>query len=500
MHARIRPLSTGLALVAAALVAGCSWQYLKPGADAAQTSAAREVDPLATTPEVRSRANVAAATDAHTPETLPAPTPSLWVSLREELVFKGESLPQVRRQIAWYEDQRSLLRESSERAVPYLHYVMKEIEARGYPADLALLPIVESGYEPTVISRHGAAGLWQFMGGTGRRFGLSRSGWVDERLDITASTTAALDYLGTLAQRFDGDWLLAIAAYNAGWGNVERAIARNRRAGRPTHVWALPLRGETHALVARMVALSEIYRNPESHGLELPAVPDEPFFAEVTLSRPTDLREFARRSGIAERTFRQLNPGIRAWHTGPTQGQQILVPAHLASVALSMAEQMPSSAPPRLSSPAPGAGAKGAVAADGTRYTVQSGDSLWLIARRFDTTVDALLALNGLSRDVTLDLGQSIVVRKPSAAGRTAAKPALRVGSASSAPKALEGTAPLSNDKSGKPFRYRVREGDSLWTIAHKFKVRIKDLLAWNNLEPDPVLQPGQEILLYPTV
>jgi membrane-bound lytic murein transglycosylase D len=500
MHARIRPLSTGLALVAAALVAGCSWQYLKPAADAAQTSAARDVDPLATTAEARAHATVATTGDAQTPATPPTPAPSLWASLGEELVFKGESLPQVRRQIAWYEDQRTLLRESSERATPYLHYVMAEIEARGYPADLALLPIVESGYEPTVISRHGAAGLWQFMGGTGRRFGLSRSGWVDERLDITASTTAALDYLGTLAKRFDGDWLLAIAAYNAGWGNVERAIARNRRAGRPTHVWALPLRGETHALVARMVALSEIYRDPESHGLELPAVPDEPFFAEVTLSHPTDLREFARRSGIAEHTFRQLNPGIRAWHTGPTQGQQILVPAHLASVALSMAEQMPSSPPPRLSSPAPAASVRGTVAADGTRYTVQSGDSLWLIARRFDTTVDALLALNGLTRNATLDLGQSILVRKPIASSQTSAKLAVRAGSAPAARTALESEAPLPKSKNGEPFRYRVRAGDSLWTIAHKFKVRIKDLLAWNNLEPDPVLQPGQEILLYPTV
>jgi len=244
---------------------------------------------------------------------------SVWQSLSEKLVFQGDGLPQVRRQLAWYREQGSLLDEASVRATPYLFYVMEEIEARGFPADLALLPIVESGYEPTVISRHGAAGLWQFMGGTGRRFGLSRSGWVDERLDITASTTAALDYLGTLSRRFDGDWLLAIAAYNSGWGNVERAIARNRRAGRPTDVWHLPLRGETHALIARVVALSEIYRNPGAHGLTLPAAANEPYFARVVLAHPTDLREFARRSGIDEKLFKRLNPGLRGWQTTATQ-------------------------------------------------------------------------------------------------------------------------------------------------------------------------------------
>ena len=482
MHARIRHLSAGLALVATALVAGCSWQYLKPGANPAPAvRKTAEVVPIDEVARETREATASARVPRSPAEATDAPD-SVWQALAGKLVFEGENLPQVRRQLSWYGEQGSLLDEASARATPYLFYIMEEIEARGFPADLALLPIVESGYEPTVISRHGAAGLWQFMGGTGRRFGLSRSGWVDERLDITASTTAALDYLGTLSRRFDGDWLLAIAAYNSGWGNVERAIARNRRAGRPTDVWHLPLRGETHALIARVVALSEIYRDPVAHGLALPETPNEPFFARVTLDHPTDLREFTRRSGIEEKLFKRLNPGIRGWHTGPTTGQQILVPARLASVATSVAEQIPASPAPAGQAIATRTLPPGKLNADGTTYTVQSGDSLWLIARRFDTTVDALLALNSIGREAQLDLGQILKVR-----AQAATPP----------PKQIVSTTP---EAAGKQIRYRVKEGDSLWTIAHKFKVTIRDLLAWNNLKPDPVLQPGQEIVLYRTV
>jgi membrane-bound lytic murein transglycosylase D len=481
MHARIRHLSASLALVATALVAGCSWQYLKPGAS--PSPATRETPSAPPAADAAHRAEAAAAKDPSRSPAESATAPiSVWQSLAGKLIFEGDRLPQVRKQLSWYREQGSLLDEASARATPYLYFVMDEIEARGFPADLALLPIVESGYEPTVISRHGAAGLWQFMGGTGRRFGLSRSGWVDERLDITASTTAALDYLGTLSRRFDGDWLLAIAAYNAGWGNVERAIARNRRAGRPTDVWHLPLRGETHALIARVVALSEIYREPEAHGLDLPETANEPYFARVTLDHPTDLREFARRSGIEEGLFKRLNPGIRGWHTGPTAGQQILVPARLESVAMSVAEQMPASPVPAGQALATRALRKGTLNADGATYTVQSGDSLWLIARRFDTSVDALLVLNHINRDTQLDLGQVLKVRQTANA------------------KSRSKVATVTPESPGKAIRYRVKEGDSLWTIAHKFKVTIRDLLAWNNLQPDPVLQPGQEIVLYRTV
>lgn len=481
MHARIRHLSAGLALVATALVAGCSWQYLKPGASPAP--AVRDTTAVASSGTAKgTRPSATAPAARREPEASAVAPVSVWQSLSDKLTFKGDNLPQVRRQLSWYEDQGSLLDEASGRATPYLYYIMEEIEARGFPADLALLPIVESGYEPTVISRHGAAGLWQFMGGTGRRFGLSRSGWIDERLDITASTTAALDYLGTLSRRFDGDWLLAIAAYNSGWGNVERAIARNRRAGRPTDVWHLPLRGETHALIARVVALSEIYRNPGAHGLALPDTPNAPFFARVTLDHPTDLREFTRRSGIDEKLFRRLNPGIRGWHTGPTSGQQILVPAALESVATSVAAQIPSSPAPAGQALATRSLRPGKLNADGTTYTVQPGDSLWLIARRFDTSVDALLALNRIDRKTQLDLGQILKVRQRAA------------------PQPRERLASTTPEGPGKAIRYRVKEGDSLWTIAHKFKVTIRDLLAWNNLQPDPVLQPGQEIVLYRTV
>ena len=180
----------------------------------------------------------------------PADPDNLWESLAKSLTFSDTSRAEVRREIDWYRGQGKFLRETSMRAAPYLHFIASEIERRNLPPDLALLPILESGYVPSIVSPLGAAGLWQFMGGTGNKFGLQRSAWLDERLDVVSSTEAALEYLNTLQRRFDGDWLLAIAAYNAGWGNVERAIARNRRAGQPTDVWSLELTSETHRLIA----------------------------------------------------------------------------------------------------------------------------------------------------------------------------------------------------------------------------------------------------------
>jgi membrane-bound lytic murein transglycosylase D len=486
MQERIRHLSTGLALVATALVAGCSWQYLRPESgvhsDAHHTAT---TVPSATTSN-KSKAETVAAENTKTHPKKPVASEQLWGQLAADLTFSADGRGQVRREISWYRGQTRLLNDASERAAPFLHFILAEIRARDMPVDIALLPILESGYEPTVVSPHGAAGLWQFMGGTGRKFGLNRTAWVDERLDVVASTEAALDYLDTLATRFDGDWLLAIAAYNAGWGNVERAIARNRRAGRGLDVWSLPLSRETHRLLARMVALSEIYRQPERFALNLPKVSTEPYFASLALQRPTDLRQLVFKAGINESEFRRLNPGLKAWHTGPSGGQRVLVPTARLEAAAGIAANLPVSAPPALNPGSPEATRVAALNADGRSYTVRAGDSLWLIARRFNTRVATLAHLNKLSPEAGLSLGQRLLV-KPGPS-----KPAV----AAAVPRAAD---PRPSAEAPAVVKYQVREGDSLWTISLKFKVTIEQLLAWNNLTPDPILQPGQELVLYKT-
>ncbi|MBM4228152.1 MAG: LysM peptidoglycan-binding domain-containing protein [Gammaproteobacteria bacterium] len=490
MQERIRHLSTGLALVATALVAGCSWQYLRPESRAISDAHHRESTTSSNQTKVDAVTEPVTVATRKTRDAEPVAPAQVWDELAADLTFKAQGLGQVRREMNWYRGQTRLLYESSQRAAPFLHHVMQEIRERDMPADLALLPILESGYEPTVVSPHGAAGLWQFMGGTGRKFGLHRTAWMDERLDVVASTEAALDYLDTLATRFDGDWLLAIAAYNAGWGNVERAIARNRRAGRKLDVWSLPLSRETHRLLARMVALSEIYRQPTQFALSLPDVPSTPYFASLTLERPTDLRQLVFKAGINEAEFRRLNPGLKGWHTGPNGGQSVLVPVARLEAAAGIAANLPASVPPVQAPADRGPTRVAALNSDGQSYTVRSGDSLWLIARRFNTRVATLAKLNNLSPEAGLSLGQRLLV-KPGAAARP--KPTL----AESHVRDIRPAPPAPPTINPAVVKYQVREGDSLWTISLKFKVTIEQLLAWNKLTPDPVLQPGQELVLY---
>lgn len=418
------------------------------------------------------------------PASISLKAPDLWRELAREFTFHGLDLPRVRQEIEWYRKQGKFLRETSVRAAPYLHHIVETLRARGLPPDLALLPILESGYNPRVESPYGAAGLWQFMSGTGTRFGLSRTEWKDERLDFVRSTDAALTYLATLATRFDGDWLMAVAAYNAGWGNVESAIQRNRRAGRPTDIWSLQLKGETHRLVARLLALIEIHRDPDSYGLRLQDIPARPYFATLTLDRPTDLRQLAERASIDATVFAALNPGYRRGHTGPGGGHHVRVPvAQLAAARLVAASMEPSlpAASVAANTSTPHGHEPGHESS--SEYRVRPGDSLWLIARRFDTRVAALEALNNIRRTQGLKPGQRL--RVPSSVRQDA-----RAAIASRIPQ------DAASDASAM-VRYRVRAGDSLWTIARRFGVSILQLRNWNRLAERATLKPGQELLVY---
>lgn len=479
MRGGFRDYRQVLLLLSSTLVAACSWQSIKPDWSATSRRASAplpEIADRAASPMPRLAAPVVP-TDASPRDGAsaagPRPAesgdaPNLWASLARRLEFDGKARGEVRRELAWYRTQRKFLREVSNRAVPYLHFIAQETRARKLPADLVLLPILESGYQPSVISPYGAAGLWQFMTGTGGKFGLRRTVWVDERLDVVASTQAALAYLDRLQQRFDGDWLLAIAAYNAGWGNIERAIARNRRAGLPTDIWSLRVGGETHRLAARLLALSEIYRDPAKFGITLDTVPDRRYFEPLVLRKPTDLRRLAQMAKIDEAVFRQLNPGFRQWHTGPTSGVRILVPVTNFETATRIAEYLgPSALPPTRTA----ATRAGTAAAFATRsYSAKRGDSLWSIARRFDTRVATLEKLNRMNRNQPLRVGQRIIVATDD---RSTAK---------------------TGD--GQTVRYRVRQGDSLWTISRQFKVTVQQLLAWNRGVESGSLQPGQELLV----
>lgn len=457
------------AALCASLLTGCSTGSITRDEPVAEHTPAPIVEPVAepqaAAPPAPRAAEVASA--------VPQPPEDLWPRLQSRMSLAAVDNAEVRRELQWYRAHPRYLRGVIERGRPYLHFIAEELDDRDLPGELALLPILESGFRSDATSPYGAAGLWQFMGGTGSKFGLEVNRWYDGRMDVTRSTEAALSYLEALHDRFDDDWLVAIAAYNAGWGNVERVLVRQRRLGRPTDFWSLPLSKESRSLVARLVALSLIFRSPARYGIELEPVPDTPWFSVVELEKPTDLRHFREALGVPQAEFAALNAAYRRQHTGP-DGARVLVPVQYVDRARQLAENgVGSAAPPAIVASA----AARAPASTGGRgqatHRVQQGESLWTIARRHGVSTARLAAANGLSSRSTLRVGQQLRL-----------------------PGAQAGAAKPATDAAAKPVRYRVRQGDSLWTISRQFKVSVQQLLAWNGLNRKHPLQPGQELVV----
>jgi membrane-bound lytic murein transglycosylase D len=262
---------------------------------------------------------------------------NLWM-----LMGRGAGLPnqvkgseRIDTQRQWLVGNRTFLTRASVRAAPYLYFIVSSLEQRGMPAELALLPMIESAYNPTAVSERKAVGLWQFMPATGKDMGLRQTAAYDARRDIFASTSAALDYLERLHQQFEGDWLLALAAYNSGEGTVSRAIDANRLRGLPTDYWSLHLPRETTDYVPRLLALAELTKDPMAYGVILEPVSDAPYFARVQLPRPVEIKQLALAAGLSERALRLLNPGYLGNTTEEGPGH-VLVPVSLEQPVLAM--------------------------------------------------------------------------------------------------------------------------------------------------------------------
>ncbi len=252
------------------------------------------------------------------------------VRIRGRLSLPQAEHQRVDREIEWLQRNPDYLARVFGRAQRYLHYVANEVEARGLPGDLALLPVVESAFNPFGYSRSHASGLWQFIAPTGERYGLRRNYWQDQRRDVIESTRAALDFLEHLRDRFDGDWFLAIAAYNYGPGNIQRAINRNVALRRKTDFFSLSLPAETRAYVPKLVALAKMIRAPEAYGFYLPPIPDTPYFRIVPTEGPVDLRLMAELAGVDTEELHALNPQWNRWVTDPDGPHRVLIPEVVA--------------------------------------------------------------------------------------------------------------------------------------------------------------------------
>jgi peptidoglycan lytic transglycosylase D len=251
----------------------------------------------------------------------------LFQRMRSGFALPRVEHPAVRREIEWYLEHSTFVDRSFGRGRRYLHHIVETLEYRNMPAELALLPVVESAFDPFARSRCFASGLWQFIPETGRRYGLEEDGWRDGRRDVLDATRAALDHLAELHQQFAGDWLLALAAYNAGEITVRRAVERNQRLGRPIDFFALDLPAETRAYVPKLLAISRLVDEPETFGVALPAIPNAPYFARVDIEHQVDLGRIADLAQIPRDELRALNPAFNGWITAPGRPNRLLVPA-----------------------------------------------------------------------------------------------------------------------------------------------------------------------------
>ena len=405
----------------------------------------------------------AQATSVHA--AVPAPdSGDLWQRIRGQLAFKDllsyeAGASRIAAERRFYTRNPEYLARVSARATPYLYHVVEEIERRHMPMELALLPIMESAYDPFAYSHGRAAGLWQIIPGTGRDLGLTQDWWFDGRRDLLDSTDAALDYLAQLGERFDGDWLKALAAYNAGPGRIARAERRNRQRGRETDFWSLDLPRETRAYVPRLLALAEMVATPDQFGQSLTGISNSAYFDSVDTGGQIDLARAAELAGIELSQLRKLNPGYNRWATSPEGPHELLVPLD-ASERFSEALN----------------GLDSSERVQWNRYTVRRGDTLSGIALRQGTEVAVLRSINGIK-------GSQIIV------GDTLMIP--------SAPVNGE-LASLERKPMVRKLGYRVRSGDSLARIAGKFNLTIEDILGWNQqLKGRKYIHPGQRLTLY---
>ncbi|MFX4307953.1 LysM peptidoglycan-binding domain-containing protein [Acinetobacter soli] len=237
--------------------------------------------------------------------------------------------PRIEAQRSWFISRQPYLDRLSARASRYLYHTVKEAERRGLPTELALLPVIESSYDPAATSSAAAAGLWQFIPSTGRIYGLRQTSLYDGRRDVVESTRAAYEFLGSLYNQF-GSWELALASYNAGPGRIQQAINRNQAAGLPTDYWSLKLPAETMNYVPRFLAVAQIIKNPKAYGVSLPPIANRPHFREVTLSGPVDLNQISAVTGLSRTELYALNPGYRGDVIDPASPMRILIPADLS--------------------------------------------------------------------------------------------------------------------------------------------------------------------------
>ncbi|WP_111636656.1 LysM peptidoglycan-binding domain-containing protein [Marinomonas shanghaiensis] len=378
--------------------------------------------------------------------------------------------PRLSSQLRWFSSHPSYLDRVSKRGERYLYYIVEELEKAGIPTEIALLPIVESGFDPFGYSHGRASGPWQFIPSTGQMYGLDQTWWYDGRRDIIGSTQAAIAYLTRLHKMFDGNWLHALASYNSGEGTVMRAIRKNQKAGKPTDFWSLDLPRETRAYVPKLIALAKIIKDPEKYNYSTYSIPNKPYFDVVNVGGQIDLAQAAEMANVSIDEVYLLNPGFNQWATSPDGPHRLLMPISKAKRFRAKLAEIPSKE--RVT---------------WVRYSVKAGDNLLLVAKQHNTTVNVLQDVNKMSSSM-IRVGQELMIP---VAGNNIESYTL-----SSHQRLLAKQSKAPNRNRIK-INYTVSSGDSLWLIANKYKTDTKTLARWNNMGLGDPLMPGKKLVVW---
>ena len=456
------------------------------------------------------------------------PSEDLITRISEKFFIEYSNNRKIIAEINFIQKNKNYMRQVLTRAIPFFSYIISELKARDMPLELALLPIVESSYDPFAYSIGQAAGLWQMIPITASRFGIEQNWWFDGRRDLIYSTDAALDYLAYLHNYFNDNWLLAIAAYNAGEGSISRAIKKNKAKSLPTDFWNLKLSRQTSAYVPRLLALIEIVKYPKKYNTQIPIIKNDQYFSIIKIDNQIDLALAAELAEMDLNELYLLNAGFNRWATSPDGPYRLLIPnkhvitfseaykllpanqrlrwkrhqvsygetlSEIAELYNTTAKQIKisndmdtniihangflmipmahnnldsykSTSDQRLIT-------KQNKQRNGERieHVIERGESLWLIARRYDVKINTLASWNNMSPKDMLSIGDKLVI--------------------------WTNQPPINNKPIQRKLNYNVKNGDSLYLIAKKFRVSIAGLARWNNLDQQKILKPNQKLIIY---
>jgi len=388
-----------------------------------------------------------------------APVDDLWQRLRRGFAMPDLRSPLVEERTRWYVANQEYLQRVFERSKRYLFHIVEELEKRHLPTELALVPMFESAFNPMAYSRAHAAGLWQFIPGTGKRYELTQNWWYDGRRDVVASTNAALDYLQDLYE-MHGDWHLALASYNWGENNVARAIAKNRKAGKPTDLLSLRMPRETRGYVPKLQALKNLIANPSAYGIALAPIPNEPYFVAVEKTRDIDVKLAAELAEMPVEEFIALNPGFSRPVIRSDVVPRIILPADRVEVFRDNLRKLEDDA-----------------LVSWRTYQPKRGESLSAIARKHGLTLEQLKKVNGI-HPLSRKIPKVLVVPIEDGAEALASLPLMY------APPFPAG---------GRV--HVVRRGETPWSISRRYGVSVKDLQRWNRIRTH--IRPGQRLTIF---